>query len=113
MKVMFVGGLPSQVGSLVEFRSFGKVAELDRKEAMNAARGGCVILPADDPAARVFTAEELEKRASFGSHASAPAEFAEKVRQARTAAARFAEEMEAEFQASLQPAAAGEVTSDE
>ena len=91
-RFMFVGGLPSHLIGLLDFTKFGQVEELEGEQAADAARGGCVILPAENPAAAAFTPEELRKYASFGSHAAAPAPFQEKVRAARITASEYAAE---------------------
>jgi len=98
-KFLFVGGLPSELMGVLRFSAFGQVEELDEAQAADAARGGCVILPADDPAAEAFTGDELKQYGSFGALRRAPADFQAKVKQARIAAAAFAAEAEAAHQA--------------
>lgn len=100
VEVMFVGGLPSHVGE-VTFRRCMQVEVLDAAAAMNAARGGCVILDSADPAALAFTDLDKDLYASFGSHANAPAAFREKLKAARERAAEYADEMETQFQGTL------------
>lgn len=93
---MFVGGLPSELIGLLKFARFGQVETLDEELAADAAKGGCVILPADAPAAKAFTAAELKQFGSCGALAGAPAEFQAKVLAARIAAAEFAAEAQNE-----------------
>jgi hypothetical protein len=95
-KVMFVGGLPSELHGVVSFSQFGQIAELDEELAADAARGGSVIVPAEHPAAQAFTPKELVDFSSFGSHDYAPPSFREKLKAARIAAAAFAAQEDAQ-----------------
>jgi hypothetical protein len=101
-RFMFVGGLPSHIYNLVSFLRFGQVESLAVETAEDAATGGSVILPADDPAALAFTADELKQYASFGAHDRAPEGFKAKVFAARVAAHHFAEGARANIEARLQ-----------
>jgi hypothetical protein len=92
MKIyMFVGSLPSYIRDVLDFTSFGQKAQFSDELAKLASLGGCMIVPADDPAAAAFTPIELQKFAPFGTHEFAPKEFLEKKKAALIAAIAFAE----------------------
>ena len=77
-------GQTSQIGP-IKLNQFGQQVELPDQLAEDAMSGGCALLPEAVFNQIGFTATELDRFATPGSHADAPAEFLDKKKQAISA----------------------------
>ena len=72
-------GANSEIGGVAILDSLGQKVNLSPEAALDAMKGGCVILPEAEYAALGITVEEEKKFRYVGSRGQAPAEFKAKI----------------------------------
>jgi hypothetical protein len=98
----FIGAHAMIWDSPYKFERFGQLAEMDDEFAAARCLDGLQIIPATDPAAKAFTADEL-KLFPARHHPKATPEFAAKVAAADAALEKFRESLREAIQEVKEP----------